>query len=49
MTFLTIAPEYTLKDREHPIRCPTFSGYCEMTGRSTYHDRVFSWLDTVLG
>lgn len=84
MTFLAIAPEYTLKGREHLIRCPTFvcategddlsdrakiladkltcpkeyvkfeakenvSGHCEMTGRSTYHDRVFSWLDTVLG
>jgi alpha-beta hydrolase superfamily lysophospholipase len=25
------------------------SGHCEMTGRETYHARVFAWLDSVLG
>lgn len=83
MAFLALAPQYTLKGREHLIECPTFvcstvgddlsataktfadrlvcpteyvefgpaedvSGHCEMSGRSTFHQRVFDWLDEIL-
>ncbi len=84
MTFLAMAGEYSLKGREHLIRCPTFvcstdgdelsqnartfadklacpskyvafgaadhvTGHCEMSGRATFHHRVFNWLDDTLG
>ena len=83
MAFIDLAREYTLRDREHLIDCPTFvcrtegddlsaaaetladqlrcpteyvvfgpgedvTGHCEMSGRATFHRRVFDWLDHVL-
>lgn len=83
MAFLAMAPEYSLKDREHLIQCPTFvcstdgddlsanaktfadklscpkeyvafgaadnvTGHCEMSGRATFHHRVFDWLGDTL-
>jgi pimeloyl-ACP methyl ester carboxylesterase len=84
MAFLELARDYTMKGREHLVRCPTFvchtvgddisaeapklaaaltcptehvefghdddvTGHCEMTGRAVFHQRLYRWLDGVLG
>ncbi|MEJ2871251.1 alpha/beta fold hydrolase [Actinomycetospora sp. OC33-EN08] len=84
MAFIELARDYTMKGREHLVRCPTFvshtlgddisadapklaaaltcpveyvefgrdddvTGHCEMTGRAVFHERLFRWLDGVLG
>lgn len=84
MAFLELGREYTMKGREHLVRCPTFvchtagddisadapklataltcpteyvefghdddvTGHCEMTGRAIFPQRLYRWLDGVLG